>query len=728
MSEHYPRIYSLSTLNLKQHFNCDYRFHEFRTDFSGESGSGKSMIADFIQLLLVGSGVFRSGTEAIGDREVSGLVAGVRGSKYGRGYLLMNVLTAPQKYVTLGSYLETTSGHMQSFVISKSYNLTESLEPLDEPVFYRDLLIDDQIEAVDILQQRILEKGYLRALPLGKYHRLLYESGILAVDLSQSKQSLASFAAIIRSFSRGKGYFNKSAALKTFLFGDDDHNKLLERYHEEVGQIKLDQSQHDQLIAEIDQIRDKQEQIVNVTSRFREFQRLRQRFSQESASFWQQRLDESLGNMTKAEQTHRETKLRRIVIQQKGLNTSVRDIETQHRDWSSLQNAVRLAEANNLTWERREREAKAELEQSSKFKTMIDQVKAWLSGERSDLDAVRSWYAAQKQKLTDKESLRQFEQYLDERSLRVKFESSAWYQEPATGRQVTQTALDLFDFQEQQLQTRLTFTDFNDPASLGSWALEHLSLPLSLEQESLLVHFQKLERTAPAIPAGRYLAMPEALFPNPATSPANETGFWVDLWGIYEFIPFVSDQLLNVPRSELKLVELSREELQAKLTAVSEKKQQLQYLQDQLTAFSGLEHNIRLYHSAASSLFEEPDEISELTSTVFERHLQAYETRETYLVKFSKDEQAYEAAHQQFMSGRSSGQISAAGSKKITEYMQQQYGSTDFDALITKKRLELAEWDEALNALLENQELSVKDVQQAETVLFASAPRPGQSL
>jgi exonuclease SbcC len=318
--------------------------------------------------------------------------------------------------------------------------------------------------------------------------------------------------------------------------------------------------------------------------------------------------------------------------------------------------------------------------------------------------------------------LRQFEKYLDERSLRAKFESSAWYKEPSTGRQVTQTELDHFNIQEQQLKTRLTFTDFNDPASLGSWALEHLSLPLSLEQESLLVHFQKLKRTPPAIPADRYLAMPEALFPNPVTSPANEAGFWVNLSGIYEFIPFVSDQLLNVPRSELNVVELSRDELQAKLIAVSEKQQQLQYLQDQLAAFSGLEHTIGLYRSAASSLFEEPDEIGELTSSVFERHLQAYETREIHLAKVSKDQQAYQAAHQQFMSGKNSSVIGAGGSKKIIEYMQQQYGSADFNDLVTKKRMELAEWDEALNALLEKQEVSVKDVQRNQTVLFGNAP------
>ena len=70
-----------------------------------------------------------------------------------------------------------------------------------------------------------------------KYHHLLFNNDILAVDLSQNFQSLKSYAAIIRSFSRGKGFFTDSDALKTFLFGDDDQKQLLAKYQEEVQNI-----------------------------------------------------------------------------------------------------------------------------------------------------------------------------------------------------------------------------------------------------------------------------------------------------------------------------------------------------------------------------------------------------------------------------------------------------------------------------------------------------------
>ena len=46
----YPRIYSLSTVGVIHHQENDYIFHPFRTDFIGDSGSGKSIIADLLQL------------------------------------------------------------------------------------------------------------------------------------------------------------------------------------------------------------------------------------------------------------------------------------------------------------------------------------------------------------------------------------------------------------------------------------------------------------------------------------------------------------------------------------------------------------------------------------------------------------------------------------------------------------------------------------------------------
>ena len=65
----FPRIYSLSTVGNRKHYNSDYRFHPFRTDFVGDSGVGKSIIADVLQLILVGEREFKSATDSSSERE-----------------------------------------------------------------------------------------------------------------------------------------------------------------------------------------------------------------------------------------------------------------------------------------------------------------------------------------------------------------------------------------------------------------------------------------------------------------------------------------------------------------------------------------------------------------------------------------------------------------------------------------------------------------------------------
>src|SRR5690606_18790700 len=190
MANFQPKIYSLSTLNIRQHFNCDYRFHGFRTDFSGESGSGKSLVADIIQLILVGSRHFKSGTDGLKNRDTGGLALKSHGEKYGRGYIFINVEVAPKQYIAIGGYLETTTSHMQFFIVQAGYDFEETLVPMKEPIFYRDLLVNNEIESVENLEKMVLEKGYLKAVRTKKYHELLFKNGILPVDLSQNTQSL----------------------------------------------------------------------------------------------------------------------------------------------------------------------------------------------------------------------------------------------------------------------------------------------------------------------------------------------------------------------------------------------------------------------------------------------------------------------------------------------------------------------------------------------------------
>ena len=96
----YPRIYSLSTIGIIHHQKNDYIFHPYCTDFIGDSDSGKSIIADLLQLIFVGSSVFRSATIPVKDRrEPDGLVLRSPGKSLDYGYAFVNIEIANGQFV-----------------------------------------------------------------------------------------------------------------------------------------------------------------------------------------------------------------------------------------------------------------------------------------------------------------------------------------------------------------------------------------------------------------------------------------------------------------------------------------------------------------------------------------------------------------------------------------------------------------------------------------------------
>ena len=104
--KNYPRIYSLSTLGLIHHYENDQLFHNMRTDFVGDSGSGKSIIADLLQLIFVGSEMFESATRTMDEkRELDGLVLRTPPKGIDIGYAFLNIEIQSRHYIVIGCYL-----------------------------------------------------------------------------------------------------------------------------------------------------------------------------------------------------------------------------------------------------------------------------------------------------------------------------------------------------------------------------------------------------------------------------------------------------------------------------------------------------------------------------------------------------------------------------------------------------------------------------------------------
>lgn len=129
----YPKIYSLSTVGIIHHHNCDYLFHPLRTDFTGESGCGKSMVSDMLQLILAGPAAYESSTQAYGDRKPQNMVLQKNGT--GQGYIFLNILLGQQKFVTIGCYIESGIGAVYNFIVHQSFDAREKLTPSKSPYY-----------------------------------------------------------------------------------------------------------------------------------------------------------------------------------------------------------------------------------------------------------------------------------------------------------------------------------------------------------------------------------------------------------------------------------------------------------------------------------------------------------------------------------------------------------------------------------------------------------------
>ncbi|UKB78639.1 hypothetical protein [Chryseobacterium sp. MEBOG07] len=717
-----PKIYSLSTLNVRQHFNCDYRFHDFRTDFSGESGSGKSLIADFIQLLLVGSRVFKSGTEGVKQRDTSGLVIKSAGGKYGRGYVFINVEVEPRKYFTLGGYLETTSSQMQFFIIQAGYDFEEKLTAMNEPVFYRDLLVDGNIETLENLEKSFLQKGYLKRVNNKKYHQLLFDNGLLAVDLSQNTQSLKSYAAIIRSFSRGKGFFTDSDALKTFLFGDDDQKQLIDKYRDEVQNINVDQQQHQRLLEEIATIKSKEDKIAHVLRDFKSFNDLKMQFSLENVSFWFQENIRISKELQKSKEENETTSIKRILIKRELAKMKLSDVNEQYQTVTQLRNDLKNIAQQNEKLKAELEKAKKLLDENTKYKDIIEKVTDWLTEDRQDEDAIRQWYVIERSKVSDLEILKAFENFLEAHKLQSDFEQSAWFNNYGKAGQLALQKLNNLEHAIAKQETQLVFSDLDNPASLAHWAIENLNLPLSFEQESLLIHFQSLSRNTPNPPEQRYLPFPEKLFENPVTIKTDFNGFWLELNGIYEFIENVPKRHLDVPVDQIQLDREPLKALKKQLEELKLEHEQLKKLKEKLESYPALEKAVSLYQANQNELFTEIDEIAELTSGELEKHLTIFKNSEQYLATYQICKEDYDQVYGSFSNRQQRNKETQEKINLIDSNVKRLYGTTDFEQLTREEESILLIVEADLKNLLSLEKITLQKIQMEEDALFTILP------
>lgn len=587
--DNFPRIYSLSTIGIKQHYNADYLFHPYRTDFSGDSGSGKSMVADIIQLVLVGSSDFKSSTDGNKQRDVKGLLASDKGKSSSRGYVFLNVEMKPKRYFVIGAYIEGTNNAADMFIMQNGYDW-EEMTPLEKPIFTDTLLMDDKIETLSVLCEK-LTVARMKSFKKKNYHRILHNNDILSLDLTK-ESTLKAYANILRSFSRGKGFKTESENLKKFLFGDEEQGIIMEKYKEEVTNINNDFHEHKRYLEEIQLIKEKQKTLQDLVDKSKQYKAVYSEYLIQRFNYWNtiKKSQTATVELTQSKITDHKAELRFVKLAEEKLR--IADLKDLCKLKSDLDRGMLTDEAKKLIEER----YLAAKQDNSAIKALRD----WLSSHNDDMVGLERWYEEQKALLSDKTSLKLFTDHLNKYSIREAFEQSGWHGGFAEESSGYASRIAKLDEDIANLKSLSVFTDIENPESLLRWAVANLLFPISKEEESILVYFQKFGKTKPMKNAiSRYVPFPDMLFKGVSAKikDADDQGFWVDLDGVYEYIPFISSPVLDVDNPDMikEILAKLKEGTDSNIKKLTQERQQRENLRDILFKFGDLDKHIAVY-------------------------------------------------------------------------------------------------------------------------------------
>ena len=536
----YPRIYSLSTVGIIHHQENDYIFHPARTDFIGDSGSGKSIITDLLQLIFVGASAFRSATIPVqGKREPDGLVLRSPGKSLDYGYAFVNIEVADGKFITAGAYLESTSKATRPFVVQAGLAIEQGeFSPMTKPLYAADFQDDECIIPLEDIIEYMEEKNLIFKdwQRISFFHKVLYKNKILPLDLTDKDKVLKDYAKIIQSFSRGKELdTTRSSSLLDFLFGQEKGKDFMNKYKSIVEEIEKNAVDYGKNNDEIVLLTQKCFQVSDLYKVLIEKKEAEKKYLTSQYVFLLRDYNSNKENLKKEVYTFLQAQ-----EDLSGLQVLVRsELEEAQRSRDKKESAYEEISDIYNEW----RQKKSLLDNANK---MIEQLNI-LPG---DLAVCYEQYRTQKKEYIYYKELK--DKLVGSRVIDL-FINSCWKGGLAAGNSFYLQKTDELRNRLLQLHMVEQFHDINNPNSLIRWALS-LQRNFTKEEESLIYHFQKYGMNKPnhPKPLDRYVCSPEELLKNTNIEPDAE-GFWISLGGINEFVNYVTEkqQSLNNDRETI---------------------------------------------------------------------------------------------------------------------------------------------------------------------------------
>ncbi len=581
----YPRIYSLSTAGVRQHYNADYMLHHVRTDFTGDNGLGKSIIADLMQLIFIPRrDMWKPGTEGVdkNDRKIEGIP--LNKDYVQHAYTFINIERYQGRFITLGVFIPKNSRlPVRPFIIQKGDDFdNKTLISFDHPIKANDFLsADKQVLDLKDLKQTLKDKygvhlrDFFRAEEINVYYDLLYRNQLVSIDLTK-EGNLKTYAKILQSFARAKTLdINNSRSLQNFLF--EDNNEIKNLFEEQKDLLVSYIRQYNGNRSVIRDLENKQTKLFSLKKQYDIANGAKIEFYKGDASFAAARLRDS-------QRASNENRLR--------LDGAMKNYQQSSAEARNLaQNIlVNYSELNGISLLLKKQFEK-ELPQYTDEK-IIDKREAAnrLWSVVHELDKVADIYKKYKyvdaikhkikEQATIREQKKKLELLQDIESFED-FEKSEWAKDFKTAYENYQQKVVELPQTIAQLKNMLDLYENDKSDSLIQWAIAQKKA-LSVAEETVVMHLKDVMVKKPKAAEGgdKYTISPKELL---ASFEEDKGGVWLKLGELREYVPLITKQKFSNAKTLKTALEKDKESIKKSLIDSEEEHEMLMRLNRELS-------------------------------------------------------------------------------------------------------------------------------------------------
>lgn len=574
----YPLFYSLSTIGLRKHYNQDYLLHAIRTDFTGDGGVGKSMIADFLQILFVWKkDDIKFGTEAVGNtpRDVKGMLH----KDSIEGYIFANIEVSKNKFIVLGVCISRSGiPTLKPFLILNSTNwLFDRDIYIEKPITFQYFIKGNKIIAFDETAEYFQSQNlyfFNKSREQEELYNWLYEKKILSINLSE-QSNLKAFAKVIQSFSKAKSLNLKSdSSLKEFLF-EDAATENEKKFNEQKDKIQNLLQDYQEVKGEIELLKRKQVYLENLFSLNLKEKTSFEDWKKAELILGFQEKEKALKNWQE-KSALLEKKQEEEASQKDKLETLEGELETVSQDFNRADNdLIHLINYKTYSAELNGIEDKISTlkDAISQAQKIIDRNKQTCEENKEKIEAISEELPALDTKVKNREETHNIYRKKSEDIAFAKpfylnyhtFEQTEqkYFQDKE---KVATLKAELEAEQTRLTQLKAVFDTTNQDKNSFFQAVLQKKQPLSLAQESVLFHFIpfSIEKKTSL---GKYVNNPNELL-NEANyeKVAHKNGFWLKLGAVSEFITNKPEQYFDNPKKVEEVLTNQKEKIQKQLT------------------------------------------------------------------------------------------------------------------------------------------------------------------